>query len=176
ALTRHRFRAQDHEIRGRADAPAWVPRRALEVDAARIGGAGRVQRELDGADQLLVAAHRSEWSPVEHVLARLDGEAADGRRGRSRDHRYQAGQAQQHRGPTARHHNNVEGSDSVRVTPAPALAARPPRPRAGSSDPRIWLGPSPDRPPRRSTARIADSTPRPPAKTAGRRPARSLDG
>jgi hypothetical protein len=43
--------------------------RAREVHDGRVGGVGRVERELHHADELLVAAHCSEGSAAEDVLA-----------------------------------------------------------------------------------------------------------
>ena len=104
AIARHRLRAQDHEIRGRGDASARVPRGARQVDDDGVGGVGRIEREFHHADQLFVGACRPEGAPAENVLTRLDGEPTDDRRGRRRHHQRQEEGSQQRGDETARRH------------------------------------------------------------------------
>ena len=113
AVTRHRLRAQDHEVRGCGDAAARVLRRAREVHDGRVGGVGRVERELDHTGQLLVAARRPEGSPAEDVLTRFDGDATHDRRGGACDDERQKREAQQGGSQTTRRHDRR----SIRLDP-----------------------------------------------------------
>src|SRR5437867_2482927 len=87
---------------------------------------GRVERKLHHADQLLVAARRSEGSPAQDVLTRFDGNATDDRRGRAHDDGRGERESQQHDGETARRHDR---RSIRRASAADRMRLDPPEPR-----------------------------------------------
>ena len=80
-------RLQEIEVRGELDVARFVPRPEGEVDDAGVGGVVGVEREDDGARDLLVGSRETEIPPREHELALVDLEPDDAGLGRRSEER-----------------------------------------------------------------------------------------